>query len=153
MSSGPGRRLNGNDTTPEEPMGFHPYLNFDGNCREAFTRYHEILGGDLVILPMSEVPDIEVPPEHADRVMHAALTVDGDVLMASDVPPGEHVTASGIYVNYTVADPAEAERVFKELADGGAIIMPIGPTFWSPMFGMCTDRFGIPWMVNTDQPQ
>jgi len=131
-------------------MGFDPYLNFDGSCREAFTRYHEILGGDLVVLSMSEVPGMDVPADQADLVMHAALTVRGDALMASDVRPGTFEGAHGICVNYTVAEVAEAERVFKKLAEGGEVTMPIGPTFWSPMFGMCTDRFGIPWMVNAE---
>jgi PhnB protein len=144
----------GLDRTLEEPMAFYPYLNFGGNCRAAFTRYQEILGGELVLLPMSELPDdVPVPPGSDDLIMHAALTLeDGGLLMASDVP-GEFDGTRGMSVNYTVTDVAEAERVFKELADGGEIEMPIGETFWSPRFGACTDRFGIPWMVNTQGPE
>jgi PhnB protein len=135
-------------------MAFYPYLNFGGNCREAFTRYQEILGGQLDIMSMSDMPPqegVEVPPEQADLVMHAALTMgDGELLMASDDPTGNFDGARGMYVNYTVDDTAEAQRVFKELADGGEIVMPIGETFWSPCFGMCVDRYGTPWMVNTN---
>ncbi len=70
-------------------MAFHPYLNFGGNCREAFTRYQEIFGGELVLLPMSDMPsEADVPPDQADLIMHAALTFEGHLLMASDDPQG-----------------------------------------------------------------
>ena len=134
-------------------MAFHPYLNFGGNCREAFTRYQEIFGGELVLLPMSEMPsEGKVPPEQADLIMHAALTFDGHLLMASDDPTGSFAGVQGMYVNYSVAEVAEAQRVFEALAEGGEVRMPMGETFWSPMFGMCVDRFGTPWMVNAEPP-
>lgn len=132
-------------------MAFHPYLNFGGNCREAFTRYHEIFGGELTILGMSDMPgDQPVPPDQADLVMHAALNVDGHLLMASDAQPGDFGPVQYMYVNYSVGDVDEAKRVFEALADGGKVEMPIGETFWSPMFGVCVDRFGTPWMVNAE---
>ncbi len=134
-------------------MAFHPYLNFGGNCREAFTRYQEIFGGELTLLPMSDMPsDQPVPPEQADAIMHAALSFDGNLLMASDDPTGGFDGVRGMYVNYTAPTVDEAERVFAALAEGGQVIMPIGETFWSPRFGMCTDRFGTPWMVNAEAP-
>ena len=132
-------------------MAFHPYLNFGGNCREAFTRYQEIFGGELTLLTMSEMPGGEdVPPDQADRIMHAALTFDGHILMASDAPPGDFGPVQGMLVNYTVTDVAEAERVFEALAEGGEVTMPMAETFWAPRFGMCVDRFGTPWMVNAE---
>ena len=135
-------------------MAFHPYLNFGGNCREAFTRYQEIFGGELVLLPMSDMPsDQPLPPEQADLIMHAALTFGDNLLMASDDPTGNFNGVQGMQVNYTVADAAEAERVFEALADGGEVTMPIAETFWSPKFGMCVDRFGTPWMVNVEAPE
>ena len=134
-------------------MAFRPYLFFGGNCREAFTRYQEIFGGDLVLMPMSDMPsDQPAPPEQADLIMHAALTFEGHLLMASDDPTGNFQGVQGMHVNYSVADVAEAERVFEALADGGQVTMPIEETFWSPMFGMCVDRFGVPWMVNVEAP-
>jgi PhnB protein len=130
-------------------MAFHPYLTFGGNCRDAFTRYQEIFGGDLAVMTMAEMPSDQPPhPDQADLVMHAALTFDGHVLMASDDPTGNFDGVRGMHVNYSVADVAEAERVFAALAEGGTVVMPIAETFWSPRFGMCVDRFGIPWMVN-----
>ena len=134
-------------------MAFNPYLYFGGNCREAFTRYQEIFGGQLDILPMSDAPaEMAVPAEQADLIMHAALTSDGHLLMASDDPSGSTGPMRGIHVNYTVADVAEAERVFEALAEGGEVTMPMAETFWAPRFGMCVDRFGTPWMVNVEAP-
>ncbi|HEX6313011.1 MAG TPA: VOC family protein [Acidimicrobiia bacterium] len=135
-------------------MAFYPYLNFGGNCRDALTRYQEIFGGELVLLPFSEMPSGEeaVPADQADLIMHGALTLDDDLLMASDDPSGDFASVRGIYINYSVADVAEAERVFGALAQGGEVTMPLAETFWSPKFGMCVDRFGIPWMVNAEAP-
>ena len=134
-------------------MAFHPYLNFGGNCREAFTRYQEIFGGELTLLPMSEMPsDQPLPADQADLMLHAALTFDGHLLMASDDPTGNFDGVRGMHVNYSVTEVAEAERVFEALADGGQVTMPMAETFWSPRFGMCVDRFGTPWMVNAEAP-
>ncbi|MGH8998778.1 MAG: VOC family protein [Acidimicrobiia bacterium] len=136
-------------------MSFHPYLYFGGNCREAFTRYQEIFGGELVLMPMSDMPASEgpVPADQADLIMHAALTFDDNLLMASDDATTDSFgPVQGMSVNYSVADVAEAKRVFEALADGGKVTMPITETFWSPMFGMCVDSFGTPWMVMAEQP-
>jgi PhnB protein len=72
--------------------------------------------------------------------------------MASDDPTGDGGPVKGVAVNFSLEDQAEAERIFKELTEGGEVTMPIGETFWSPKFGMCTDKFGIPWMVNVPGP-
>ena len=134
-------------------MAFHPYLFFGGNCREAFTRYQEIFGGELFVMAMRDMPSDEpVPPEQADLIMHAALTLDGNLLMASDDPTDGFGPVRGMQVNYTVTDVDEAKRVFEALADGGEVTLPIAQTFWSPMFGMCVDRFGTPWMISAEPP-
>jgi len=131
-------------------MAFHPYLFFGRNCREAFTRYQEIFGGELALVTAQDMPGDAPPDVPADLVMHAALTVGGDVLMASDDPttddPGPKL---GMRVNYATDNVDEAQRVFGALAEGGEVQLPIGPTSFSPMFGMCVDRFGIPWMIST----
>jgi len=133
-------------------MAFHPYLYFGGNCREAFTRYKEIFGGELFLMTMGETPtDQDVPAEQAELIMHAALTLDDGILMASDDPTTDTFgPVEGMQVNYTTKDVGEAKRVFEALAEGGKVTLPIEPTFWSPMFGMCIDRFGTPWMVSTE---
>jgi PhnB protein len=135
-------------------MAFHPYLNFNGNCREAFTFYQQLFGGDLQIMAMSEMPSDEpVPPEVADLVMHAALTTpDGGLLMASDAQPEYSGPMQFMYVNWATADVDEAERVWAALSEGGTVEMPLSSTFWSPSFGVCVDRFGTPWMVNAEPP-
>ena len=135
-------------------MAIHPYLYFGGNCREAFTRYQEIFGGELVLLTMKDVPPDEAMPEgNPDLIMHAALKFDDSLLMASDDPTTDNFgPVQGMQVNYAVADVAEAERVFKALAEGGKVTLPIAATFFSPMFGMCIDRFGTPWMVSVESP-
>lgn len=138
-------------------MSLHPYLNFGGNAREAFTTYQQILGGQLDILGMGDIPDADETPEGMDgMVMHAALMMDdGGLLMGSDAPLGEWDGITGAYVNYTLPDAGEAKRVFDALAEGGEVEMALGETFWSPGFGICVDRFGARWMVNvepTDAP-
>jgi len=135
-------------------MAIHPYLMFGGNCREAFTRYHEVFGGDLALLTMNNIADENRPPvEQADLIMHAALTVGDTLLMGSDDPTTDSFgPVQGMMVNYAAADPGDAKRVFDALAEGGQVTMPLGETFWSPAFGMCVDRFGTPWMVGAAAP-
>jgi PhnB protein len=135
-------------------MAFHPYLFFGGNCREAFTRYQEIFGGELVLLTAKDMPSEEpVPAEHADMIMHAALMNADQLLMASDDPTSDDFgPVQGMQVNYTTPEVAEAKRVFEALADGGEVTLPIAETSWSPAFGMCVDRFGTPWMISADAP-
>ena len=133
---------------------FHAYLMFNGNCRDAFTRYHEIFGGDLTLLDMSNVPsEGNAPPEMKDMIIHAALTVGDALVMASDDPTGNFESARGIHVSVTLPDAGEAKRVFDALAEGGEVTQALEQTFFSPAFGMLTDRFGIPWMVNTESDE
>jgi PhnB protein len=135
-------------------MAFHPYLFFDGNCQEAFTRYQEIFGGELFMMKMSDAPLDEAPPAaQADLIIHAALKVDGAVLMASDDPTGKVGPVQGIQVSFSSADVAEVRRVFEALAQDGEITQPLAETFFSPAFGMCIDHFGTPWMLSADAPQ
>ena len=137
-------------------MAFRPYLFFGGNCRQAFTRYQEIFGGDLTLMSMKDVPGEEPPADQADLIIHAALTVGDDLLMASDEPMSQSFgPVQGMMVSYDAADVGEAKRVFDALADGGSVTQELLPTFFSDAFGMCTDRFGTPWMVvgpPKDQP-
>lgn len=131
-------------------MKIQPYLNFDGDCAEAFRHYAQVLGGDLEIQTYAESPAADQTPEsQGDRVMHARLVVGDQVLMASDAPPGQYRQPGGNYVSVTVEDAGEARRIFDALADGAQVQMPFESTFWSPGFGMLVDRWGTPWMVNT----
>jgi PhnB protein len=135
-------------------MAFHPYLFFGGNCREAFAQYNDIFGGELFVMTMADAPEAgDVPPEKADLVIHAALTfADGSLLMASDDPTTDDFgPVEGMMVSYSAADADDARRVFDALAEGGKVTQPLEPTFFSPAFGMCNDRFGTPWMVSAEQ--
>ena len=136
-------------------MQINPYLNFSGDCEEAFRFYARLLGGKIDAMHSFEgTPAAEhAPPEWRKKIMHARLTVDGAVLMGSDAPPDRYERPQGTSVSLQVADPNDAERIFNGLADNGTVTMPIQETFWALRFGMCTDRFGIPWMVNCDRPQ
>lgn len=137
-------------------MAFRPYLAFAGNCRQAFTRYQEILGGEVVLLSAADMPADSGPPPPGmspDAVMHAALTSPVGLLMGADDPSGNFKgEVHGMCVNCALDDKAEAKRVFDALADGGQVQMPLGETFFSPAFGMCIDRFGTPWMVMVELP-
>jgi len=132
-------------------MSFNPYLFFVGSCREAMNAYQSVFGGELSIVTAAEMPDAPegVPP---DAVMHAALVLaNGGLLMASDDPSAtEAGPKTGISVSYSAADGDDAARVFEALSKDGEVQMPLGPTSWSPAFGMCIDRFGIPWMVGAN---
>lgn len=131
-------------------MELGPYLNFDGQCAAAFERYAEVLGGRIEMMQThGESPmKAHVPAEWHDKVIHARLALADGVLMGSDTPPAHYSPPQGIHASISVPALAEAERIFMALAESGQITMPFQKTFWSSGFGMLTDRFGIPWMVN-----
>lgn len=131
-----------------------PYLLFNGNGEEAMKFYARVLGGRIEsIFRFKEAPP-EMPqqPGWGEKIMHAHLVADGAELMASDAPPQYYQKPQGNSVSLHVDKPADAERIFAALAEGGTIGMPIAKTFWAERYGMLTDRFGIPWMVNCAFP-
>lgn len=131
-------------------MSFHAYLFFSGTCRDAFTHYKEIFGGDLFVMTNAEAPDGGMEGAAGDMVIHAALTLEnGGVLMASDDPTGDAGGTKGVSISYTATDVSEAKRVFDALSEGGTVTQELTETFFSPMFGMCVDRWGVAWMVDT----
>ena len=145
-------------------MHFTPYLNFDGQAGEAMAFYAEVFGGQIVhqstfgeMPPMEGMPPL--PPAAKDRLMHVQLQVGAQSIMASDTLPvmpdqpagacaGGYQKPQGMWVSIGMESTAEGQRVFDALAQGGQVAMPFQATFWSSGFGMVTDRFGIPWMVN-----
>lgn len=130
------------------------YLAFDGKCEDAFRFYEKALRGKiLMMLRISDAPP-EVPrmPGSENRIMHARLQVGERLLMGGDAPTHVPFTPpSGFCSNVMVDDPAEADRVFDALAEGGKVTMPIMETFWAQRFGMLIDKFGVPWMVNCEK--
>jgi PhnB protein len=133
-------------------MKISPYLIFDGQCEAAFTLYEQVLGGAITFKQThGESPTAaQVAPGWQDKIMHITLAVGDYVVMGSDAPPGHYQKPQGVQVSISVNDAREGERVFKALAEGGTVSMPFQKTFWSPGFGMLVDRFGTPWMVNSE---
>ena len=128
-----------------------PYLNFGGRCEEAVEFYRKALGAELrMMMRFKEAPekDSDLPECFQDKVMHASLQIGETVLMASDGRCDGAQSFEGFSLSITVADEAEAERVFAALSDGGLVTQPLEETFWSPKFGMLQDRFGVSWMVS-----
>ena len=131
-------------------MQLNTYLTFSGQCEAAFKFYERYLGGKIEsMFPHAGTPAEEhVPPEWRHKIMHASLAVGDSLLMGSDAPPDRLKGLKRFAVNVAVEDSAEAERIFQALSEGATIGMPMQQTFWAARFGMLTDQFGIPWMVN-----
>ena len=128
---------------------------FHGECRAAFEFYAKVLGGKIEAMMTHEgTPAAEhVPPEWRGKIMHARLAIGDKVLMGSDSPDRSDTGMSGFSVTLGIDKPAEAERIFHALAENGTVRMPIQKTFWAERFGMLTDRFGTPWMINCEAKQ
>jgi PhnB protein len=128
------------------------YLGFDGNCAEAMRFYERVLGGKLeMIMTVGESPMCDqVPPGNENRVMHARMVIDQTVIMAGDAMAGcePYQGMKGFSMTLSYPSAAEAKPVFEALSEGGTVTMPLHKTFWAESFGMLTDRFGTPWIVN-----
>lgn len=138
---------------------FEPYLSFDGNCADAMAFYEKTLDGKIEMsMTYGEAPPMPGFPaptgDAARRVMHAALSLEGRRIMASDSPPGmPFQPMKGITVSLAYPTAAKGKEIFDALSAGGQVTMPYQKTFWAEGFGMFTDRFGTPWMVNAgDDP-
>ena len=137
----------------------HPHINFNGNAEEAFHFYKSVFGGEFAkVMRFKDMASAEFPvAEHeANKIMHIALPIGKNFLMANDVPEilgktNENENRSKIVIN--AESKAEADKLFNGLSAGGQVTMPMNQTFWGAYFGMFTDKFGIHWMVNYDAPQ
>jgi PhnB protein len=129
-----------------------PYLNFDGRCDEALEFYKKAIGAEVEMLlrfhqSPEPNPDCPVPPENANKVMHVSVRVGDARFMASDCDCEGKTQFQGVTLALYASDPDQAEKYFQGLSDGGQVTMPLAKTFFSPCFGMLTDRFGVSWMV------
>jgi PhnB protein len=126
----------------------NPYVAFDGNAREAMEFYRDVFGGALRVNTFGEYGDDD--PATADKTMHAMLETDrGFTLMASDGPPGSQLTRGDtITISLSGDDADELRGYWQKLSDGGSVTMPLEKQMWGDEFGMCVDRFGVPWMVD-----
>jgi PhnB protein len=136
-------------------MQTNPYILFNGNCEEAFKFYERALGAKIeCVLTHEGTPaEAHVAPEFRKKVMHGRINLNGQTIMGSDCPPDRYQKPQGFSITLTVQDAGQAERLYHALEDGGHVGMPIQETFWAVRFGMLTDRFGIPWMINCEKAQ
>jgi PhnB protein len=134
-------------------MRVETYLFFDGRCEEAIEFYKKTLGAETTMLmrfkdsPEPPQPGM-IPPGSENKIMHVSFRIGDTTVMASDGRCTGQANFQGFSLSLTVANEAEADRKFAALADGGQVQMPLAKTFWSPRFGMVTDRFGLGWMVS-----
>ncbi len=137
-------------------MVIHPYLDFEGNCREAFEFYRSCFGGSFTrMVTFGQGPeDMKVAPEHADLIMHVSLPVGSTVLMGSDAlqrvgqPPADR---TGFSLSVQLQDRERVREIFAGLSRDGEVTMALHDAFWGAYFGMVTDRFGVRWMLSCEQ--
>jgi PhnB protein len=130
-------------------MELYTYLNYGGNCRQAFEFYAEHLGGQITMLTThGEQPAAgAVRPEWKDAVLHARIELAGTTILGADVPPDRFQPMRSAYLSLLVASIDEAERLYALLSEGGQIFMPMAETFFAHRFAMLRDRFGTSWML------
>jgi PhnB protein len=137
----------------ERIMKLITHIFFNGQCQEALDFYQRCVGAKIQFTltygksPMSD----RVTPEWRGKILHATLAIGESTLFAADTPPERYQPPRGFHVTIRVEDAAEAERIFRELSEGGAVQMPLQKTFWAIRFGVLVDRFGIPWEVTCPQ--
>lgn len=144
-------------------MQIQPYLSFEGRCQEALDFYRDQLGASIgVVMRFKDAPANDMappegcaggPPPDGEKIMHSELRIGDSTLMATDGMASGKASFAGVSLSLLVRDAAEARQRFDALADGGQVQMPLGPTFFSPSFGMVADRFGVQWMVVAEPAQ
>ena len=136
-------------------MTLNTYLHFNGNCREAFEFYRSVFGGEFAILATfrNGPPDMGVPEEELDNIMHVSYPIGSSVLMGSDVPSvfgPPTVMGSNFSISYSTRTKEETDGLFAKISAGGRVTMAPAEMFWGSYFGACTDRFGINWQLDCE---
>lgn len=137
-------------------MKVQAYISFSGRCEEALAFYKKAVGAEITgLMRWKESPeaDMKGPPGFEEKIMNAAFRIGETYLMADDGMSDKAAEFKGMTLAIEVADDAEAKRVFTAMGEGGKVTMPLMKTFWSSSFGMLTDKFGVPWMVNAEAPK
>ena len=128
------------------------YLNYPGNCEEAFKFYEAKVGGKIEsLMRHQEHPNPALPPEFATKVLHAQMQIGGTTLMGADIPGAEPMRSA--YASLTLDSAAEADRVYGVLSEGGQVFMQMQTTFFAARFAMLRDKFGINWMLLAEHPR
>lgn len=131
-----------------------PYLNFNGNAKEALAHYEKALNGKVVMSQTFAEANMAQDESMKDKILHAVFEAGSLKFMVSDCPPGVSVTSGDqVSLSLNFQDEATIEKTFAALAEGGQITMPLQDTFWGARFGMTKDKFGIHWMFNHDKPK
>jgi PhnB protein len=135
-------------------MKLHTYLNYGGNCEQAFRFYEQHLGGKItMMMTHGELPaPNDLPPDWKNAILHARINIGETQLMGADVPPERFQPMRSAYLSLTVDSIAEAERIYALLSDGGQIFMPMEETFFAFRFAMLRDKFGTNWMILHERP-
>ena len=134
-------------------MQIIPYLSFKGDCEAAFRFYEQCLGARLgqifryIGSPMAG----EVPADWSDKIMHGSVTIGDLMVNGGDVAPDRYEEPRGFSLSIQISSTDDAERIFRDLATGGKVVVPLAQTFWAARFGMVVDRFGIPWLINCEE--
>ena len=133
-------------------MKIDPYLHFDGECEAALRFYEHCLGGEVVYqMTYADSPmAAQVPPEWGKRIYHATFAFGERTFGAADSPPGGYRRPQGFSLMIGVDAPVNADRIFQRLSEKGTVQMPLQETHWAQRFGVLTDQFGIPWMINCE---
>lgn len=133
-------------------MKMNTYVNFAGNCAEAFRYYEQHLGGEVrMIMTHGQAPDqARVDADWKDAVLHARITIGGTDLLGADVPGAEPMRSA--YLTLAVDSDSEAERIYAALSDGGRVLMAMTDTFFASRFAQVRDRFGMNWMILHERP-
>ena len=136
-------------STKKNTQIVQPYLFFNGRCEEALNFYRKAIGAEVTALVrFKDSPDPTMcVPGAGEKITHASLQIGDSTLFASDGECGGKPNFQGVSLSLTVSDEADADRLFAGLAEGGKVMLPLTKTFFSPRFGMITDRFGVSWMV------
>ncbi len=145
-------------STTKDTRIIQPYLFFNGNCEQAIEFYRKALDAEVEMMrrfkdsPEPQPPGT-IPPGFENKIMHAGLRIGESIVMASDGRCEGKPSFQGFSLSLTVADEAEADRLFAALAESGEVQLPLTKTFFSPRFGMVTDRFGVGWMIQVASPE
>jgi PhnB protein len=135
-------------------MKLHTYLNFGGNCEQAFRFYEQHLGGKIIMMMThGQMPNATaVSPDWKNAILHARINIGETMLMGADIPPERFKPIRSAYLSLTLSSNDEAERIYGLLSDGGEIFMPMEETFFAFRFAMLRDKFGTSWMILHERP-
>ena len=136
-------------------MKLRTYLNYGGNCEQAFRFYEQHLGGKItMMMTHSQQPNAtNVPPDRKNAILHARMNIGDTELTAADIPPDRFQPMRSAYLSLSVDSSAEAERIYALLSDGGQVFMPMEETFFAFRFAMLRDKFGTSWMILHERPR